>query len=183
MSLASTEDHYGAVARLLHWSIALVIIVLLATGMGSDLLPKPAGIMFHKALGIIALGLGLARLAWWAFDRVRPRDAGPRLRIIVAKSTAGMLALLGVVMPTTGWLLSSAAGKPISMFGLFILPPLLAPDKPLAHLFKETHETIGTVILGLVALHIAGALFHRFILKDDVVFRMLPSCCKPKEQS
>ncbi len=178
MFVYSNERQFGAVARLLHWILAILILAQLFSGLFDDFLPKQPTIAFHKALGIITLVLALARLAWWAADRVRPGndDLAPLMKLS-ATLVKVLLALLSVGLPLTGWLMSSAAAKPISLFGLAIVPPLVGPDKALAHLFKESHELVGNVLLVLVVAHVAAALYHHFVLKDSVLRRILPHGC------
>lgn len=175
MSIFSTSAQYGAVARMLHWAVAILIMVLLFTGLFDDFLPKKPTIAFHKALGIITLALALVRLAWWALDRARPTndDLAPLMKW-AAKGAKAALAALSVFLPVTGWLMSSAAAKPILLFGLATVPPLLGPDKELAHLFKECHEMVAYGLLALLAAHIGASLYHHIVLKDDVLRRILP---------
>ncbi len=173
MSLKSNSDIYGPVARALHWSIALLFLCLLFSGFLSDDLPKPTTIMLHKATGILVFGLGVLRLLWWAADTNRPDDSDLSWEKWPARLTKWTLAALSVVMPLSGWLMSSASDKPIFFYGLFQVPMLVAPDKALGHLFKESHETLGLIVVALLALHVAGAVRHHFITKDRVLLRML----------
>ena len=175
MFLTSTSARYGLAASLLHWIVAALIIALLFTGLCDDLLPRQPTIAFHKALGIVALALALARLVWWAADRSRPDNAElpvvERWSALVVKLG---LAAFSVALPLTGWLMSSAAAKPILLFGLATVPPLIAPDKGLAHLFKALHAGSGNGLLLLLAAHVGAALYHHFMRKDDVLRRIMP---------
>ena len=175
MSVTSTRDRYGSVASLLHWAVAILILALLFTGLFDDYLPKQATIAFHKALGIVTLVLVLARLAWWAADRARPdnEDLAPLMKWS-AKAVKLGLAAFSVLLPLTGWLMSSAAAKPILLFGLATVPPLLGPDKALAHFFKECHELVANGLLALIDAHGGAAIYHHAVLKDDVLRRILP---------
>ena len=87
----------------------------------------------------------------------------------------GHLALYGLMigLPLLGWALLSAAGKPIPFFGLE-LPALVAKNKELADTLKELHETIGVLGYYLIGIHVAAALYHHHIRKDDTMTRMLP---------
>lgn len=76
-------------------------------------------------------------------------------------------------LPFAGWLILSAAGKPIPFFGLE-LPPLIDKNPDLAGQIKEVHETVAVLGYWLIGLHAVAALFHHFISKDDTVRRMLP---------
>ena len=175
MPVTSTRDRYGLVASLLHWAVAALILALLFTGLFDDYLPKQPTIAFHKALGIVTLVLVVARLAWWAMDRVRPdTDEFPSWMNLSAKAVKLGLAAFSVLLPVSGWLMSSAAAKPIVLFGLATVPPLLGPDKALAHLFKECHELVADGLLALLAVHIGASLYHHFVLKDTVLRRILP---------
>jgi cytochrome b561 len=87
----------------------------------------------------------------------------------------GHLALYGlmVAMPVLGWLMLSAAAKPIPIFGLE-LPALLAENKDLAKSLKEIHETIGVIGYYLIGIHVLAALYHHHIRKDNTLTRILP---------
>jgi cytochrome b561 len=76
-------------------------------------------------------------------------------------------------MPLTGWLMLSAAGKPIPFFGLE-LPALIGENKALAKQIKEVHEFVGTTGYYLIGLHAAVALFHHYLRHDNTLTRMLP---------
>ena len=91
-------------------------------------------------------------------------------------ATLASLALYAIMigMPLAGWLLLSAAGKPIPFFGLQ-LPALIGPDKALAGQIKEVHELVGTLGYFLIGAHAAAALFHHYIKRDNTLLRMLPA--------
>lgn len=180
MSVSSSSEGYGVVARSLHWLVAALIVVLLASGLLSDLLPKPVNIPFHKALGIVVLGLASLRLVWWAVDRARPHQDGPRWQTLAALGTKIGLAVCSVAMPLSGWLMSSAAGKPIVLFGLATVPPLLSPDKPTAGLLREVHESFANLLIALLILHVGASLYHHYMLKDRVLIRMVPRLDKSR---
>lgn len=86
------------------------------------------------------------------------------------------LALYGLMigMPLAGWLILSGEGKPIPFFGLE-LPPLIGPNEALAEQAEEIHELVGTIGYYLIALHMAAALAHHYILRDPVLARIMPS--------
>jgi cytochrome b561 len=83
------------------------------------------------------------------------------------------LYVLMIGLPLVGWLILSASGKPVPFFGLQ-LPALVGENKALADLFKEIHETGGTVGYFLIGLHAAAALFHHYVVRDNTLRRMLP---------
>ena len=83
------------------------------------------------------------------------------------------LYLLMIGMPLAGWVMLSAAGKPIPFFG-WELPPLIGKDPELAKTIKEVHATVGTVGYFIIGLHVLAALYHHSISKDNTLLRMLP---------
>ena len=102
------------------------------------------------------------------------------MRILCLLGQLGLLLvcmlrlLLFFLVPIAGWAHSSAAGFPVVWFGIIHLPDLVGPDKQLAETLTDVHAALAYTMAGLVALHVAGALQHRFILKDNIVQRMLP---------
>jgi cytochrome b561 len=77
-------------------------------------------------------------------------------------------------LPITGWLMSSAAGIPVSFFGLFTLPDLVSRDDDLFRGLVEIHKWLGYAMVLLICIHLGAALRHHFIYRDDTLRRMLP---------
>lgn len=178
----NTDATYGNVAKILHWVSALLIIGLIILGLIMTDLPLSAKKLkfyrWHKEIGILVLMLASVRLVW-RFLNVTPKL--PSTLAVWQKFAAhGLHAVLYLclfAMPITGWLVSCAAGLQVSFFGLFLLPNLIGPDKPLQTLFAEIHELIGYGLIGMILGHVGAAFQHHFIYKDDILRRMLP-CCK-----
>jgi polyisoprenoid-binding protein YceI len=91
-----------------------------------------------------------------------------------AKIAHYALYVLMIIMPLSGWLMSSAAGFPVSVFGLFTLPDLIAPNNGVRMLMEQVHTLIAYAIIALVSIHILAALKHHFIDKDNTLRRILP---------
>ena len=180
MPIKNTESQYGSVTKSLHWITALLVLVLLAVGLYmSDLPNSPDKLRIyglHKSFGITVLTLTFCRILWHVISKKPgPVETLKSWEKHLSQALHVFLYLLLVAMPLTGWLMSSAGNFPVRPFGIFTLPNLVAPDKELMKFFKELHETIGTVIMVTVGLHIAGALKHYFLDKDIVLKRMLPA--------
>lgn len=179
MQLKNDESRYGAVAQLFHWTIvALIIVQFILANRGHDLPLGPAKIAVlaqHKSFGITILGLMLLRLVWRWLNPVpvEPLDIPQWQRIAARISHIALYALL-LITPVVGWFMSSARNFPVSWFGLVTLPDFIAPDKPTYDFLHETHELLAQTIFWLALLHIAAALKHHFIDKDNVLRRMLP---------
>jgi cytochrome b561 len=132
---------------------------------------------YHKWAGITVLLFSVLRIASRFIFPAPPMGADvkmPAWQSTTHKITLLLMLVLTVAIPLGGWLMSSAAGRPVVMFGLWQLPDLIGVNKDLAGQIKEVHETAAWALLALVCLHTAAALKHQFINKDSVLARMLP---------
>jgi cytochrome b561 len=179
MAIRNTTFRWGSLAQLLHWVIVALIITQFVLANMEGKLPlgmaKLAMLARHKSVGITILGLAIIRLLWrWMNPTPElPNTLKPYERVL-AKFTHFTLYALLFAMPLTGWMMSSARNFPVSWFSLFQLPDLVAPSRPLYDALHETHEILAWTLLGAAILHAAAAIKHHFILKDDVLRRMLP---------
>jgi len=179
---------YTAVAKLLHWGMAVIILGLLALGfVMTDMPLSPEKLQYyswHKWAGVTVFVLVWLRLVWRVMN---PPPAYPTTmpRTVQIVAHLGHAALYGLmlVIPLSGWLLSSAKGVQTVWFGVLPLPDLLEKDKELGHLLHEVHEALNFVLLFLLAGHVAAALKHHIMDKDDILKRMLPPCHTPKDNA
>ena len=172
-------ERYDNVQIALHWLIALLIFAAFPLGIYmADLKPSPATLKlfsYHKWLGVTIFFLVAIRLGWRASHPVLPPIAGiPRWQEITSIAIHHSLYLLMVVIPLSGWLMSSAAGYPTVWLGLVQLPDLLDKNKELGETLGEIHETLNLIMLALVVVHAAAAIKHHFIDKDGLLQRMNP---------
>lgn len=129
----------------------------------------------HKSVGITILALVILRLAWRAVNEHPPLPGNLKAyERALARLTHLALYVLLFALPLTGWTMSSARGFPVSWFGFFTLPDLVPKSRPLYEALVMTHHTLAWFLFAVVALHVAGALKHHFVHKDDVLRRMLP---------
>ncbi|KTC78607.1 cytochrome b [Legionella cincinnatiensis] len=177
MQIKNSTTHFGIVAILLHWIIALLIIGLLALGLYMVPLPwSPEKLKFygwHKEYGFLVLFLAIFRIIWRMSNEM-PELALPWLEKIAARSMHWAFYGFMFAMPITGWLITSSAGLPASFFGLFTLPNLVAPDENKRILFEWIHQWLGYALIAAICMHAAAALKHHFINKDDILRRMFP---------
>lgn len=174
-----SSQRYSPLSIALHWLTVLLMIAIYASIELRELFPKgsdPREMLksWHFMLGLLLPMLVLLRI--WARKRHPAPPITPAPTALQHKMAAaghGLLYLLMLLMPLAGWLILSAAGKPIPFFGLE-LPPLVGENKALAGVVKEVHETIGTLGYLLIAVHAAAALLHHYWLQDDTLVRMLP---------
>lgn len=175
----STTNRYSTLSIALHWLMLLLFIAVYACielrelyPKGSD--PREALKAWHFMLGLSMLALVTVRIYGRLTSATPPITPEPAAwQTFVAKLVH--LALYGIMigMPLLGWVLLSAAGKPIPFFGVE-LPALVAENKALAKSLKDLHETIGVFGYYLIGLHAAAAVFHHHVLKDDTLSRILP---------
>jgi len=176
MRIKNTEDRYGMTAITLHWVMAILLIALLGLGLYMTGLPisleKLKLYGWHKEYGILALMLVFLRIAWRLIN-FTPRLNLSLLEKIAARTVHWAFYVFMFAMPITGWLITSAAGLPVSFFGLFVLPDLISPHPDLIKLFGEIHKWLGYGLIVTIILHTSAALKHHFINKDDILRRML----------
>ncbi|MEO8599397.1 MAG: cytochrome b [bacterium] len=178
-SNANNTDRYGALSIGLHWLMLLLLIAVYATIELRDIYPKGSALRdgmkaWHFMLGLSVFSLVWIRLAARLLSTVP--DIKPPLSLWVARSSSAMhvtLYFFMIAMPLLGWLMLSAAGKPIPFFG-FELPALIAANKAYATQIKDIHETLGTIGYFLIGLHAAAGLFHHYWVGDNTLKRMLP---------
>ena len=195
----SRSPRYSAVAIALHWLTALAIIALLAAGLWmTDAIRQPETRNFaykvyqwHKGLGLAVLVLTFARLAWRLMNKPPPLPAAmSRIERTGAALSHGAFYVLMLAIPLAGWGMVSASplGLPTIVFGLFEWPhiPLLAgleDKKPVEAAFKAAHKYLGFGLMALLVLHVAAAVKHHFVNRDDVLARMLPGIRAPNPRS
>ncbi len=181
MCIKNTAERYGLVAQAFHWIMAVLMIGMLAFGLylaeaeleRGPLMFKLYGL--HKSIGVLILGLVLLRIVW-RFMNVTPAalPTHKRWEVILSKAVHGFLYLGMIGLPLSGWVMSSAGGHPVEFFGLFELPAIVEKSKALGKEAHEAHEILGSVVIGLIVLHFAGALKHKIIDKDSTIMKMLP---------
>ncbi|HUI59562.1 MAG TPA: cytochrome b [Steroidobacteraceae bacterium] len=185
MTLKNTSARWGAVAQFLHWLIVVLIVTQVILANIAEDLPVGVGklAMFarHKSVGITILCLAVIRLAWrWANPTPPlPDNLKPYERALATLTHVGLYVLL-FAMPLTGWMMTSARGFPVSWFGLVQLPDFVPRNRTLYETMKDVHDTLALVLYAIVFLHVAGALKHHFVHKDDVLRRMLPFTRTPR---
>jgi cytochrome b561 len=169
-------ERYNRAARALHWIIAVLVIGNIVGGLLHDALEDIINLMpLHKSAGMTVLALTLVRIAWRFTWRAPPHPAGTsRAEAVAARVVHLVFYGLLLAMPLSGWIMASAGKYPLTWFGLFDLPKLAVTRADPAYLVgREAHEVLGWLFAALAVLHIAAALRHHFVLRDEVLKRML----------
>ncbi len=172
--------HYTGTAKSLHWLMALMIIGMIPLGMYMHELPlSPEKLQlysWHKWTGVTVFVLLLARVSWRLTHQPPPLPWHmSRLERLAAHGGHIALYLLMLALPISGWLMSSAKGFQTVWFGVLPIPDLLGKDKELGETLAEVHEILSWIMVTVLIVHVAAALKHHFMDKDDVLTRMTPA--------
>ena len=179
MTMARTMG-YGVISKLLHWGMAVLVLIALCAIEFKDLFPKGAirhqVVGWHFQLGLYVLLLILVRIIW------RMKNPAPpifpplsRIQALAASSAHFSLYALMLILPVIGVLTRQARGNDVEFFG-HMLPAFLDEDSglPYALKIKSVHAFLGDVLIGLVAVHVLIAIFHHMVRRDNTLSRMLP---------
>jgi cytochrome b561 len=179
MTFRNTSRTWGALSKALHWLIVLLIITQWVIMQRVEALPlgnaKLQAIGFHKSFGMTILALAIIRLVWrWMNPVPSLADMTKSWERVLATLSHVCLYALILALPLTGWLMSSARGFPVAWFNQFTFPDLVARDEGLYRQMQDLHHLLFGALVVVALLHIAGALKHHFIDRNDVLKRMLP---------
>ncbi len=170
-------DMFSRVSKIFHWTMAVIILLMISSGffmtkMGFS--PTKLEIYaLHKSFGILVLMLVAFRLiARYTKPPPKPLETHSKAEKVLSKSAHYALYALMILMPLSGWIMSSAGDFPNSFFGLFEMPDLVSKDEGIFNFFRETHELLAIVILIIVGAHMAGAFKHEYIDGDQTLSRM-----------
>lgn len=185
--LKQAVDTYSKSSKIIHWLSAVIVIAMLSLSFFLEDLPEryqPLGYLTHKSFGLVVLFLLFLRIIW-IFYRGKPSlpPTVPGWQKILARSVQYGLYIFLFAMPMSGWIMSVAANRTPIFFGLFPVPLPITPNKELATFMNETHEVIAWILIVLIVLHVAGAMKHYFLDKDDVLQSMLPGPRKGKQDA
>lgn len=175
MTIKNTSEQYGSVAKFLHWAMGLLIITMLIIGYFMGDWGSATIYNIHKLTGLSILVLAIFRVFWSIANR-RPRLPSDvnRLEKFLARCVQVLLYLCMFVMPLSGWAMTTASGR-YPHIGSNVFPmPGIPTSQTLARTLFEIHSTAALLLIGLISLHVLGALKHHFIDKDTVLKKILP---------
>ena len=170
-------SHFAPLARLLHWLMALMIIAMLFIGAGMVTSVSQRHewlIHLHKPLGIAILLLVVVRLLVRFSTRQPPLPADlPGWQVMAAKASHVLLYALMLVLPVLGWAMISASGEPVMLSNTLQLPSILPADAQVFAMLRKAHGYLAYLLFLTVLLHLAAALFHGWVRRDEVLDSML----------
>ncbi len=175
--LRNTAQSYGVLARALHWLMALLIFALLGLGLYMTGLPdgdpKWGWYDLHKSLGVVVFALLLVRLLWRRMSPPPPLPATlhPHEQLL-AHAGHALIYVAILLLPLTGYLDSAWGGFHLSLFGWFDIPLAFGKDQAKFEITVAVHRWTAYTLMALLGAHIAAALKHHFLDRDDVLRRM-----------
>jgi cytochrome b561 len=177
-SAAPAHQRYDRVTIAFHWLTAVLAITLFGTAFAWNYLPREWHLRslesVHVSLGIALAAVLVGRLLWRAFAGRRLKAAGNAITAPLSRAVHWLLYALLAAQVGLGFSLRWLQGETFSFFGLFSVPNLVTPDRTLSHQIEDLHNIAGWTLIAVAAGHAIAALVHRYVLKDDVLRRMLP---------
>jgi cytochrome b561 len=177
MRLQNTNRGYGWIAIGLHWLGAVLVFALFGLGIWMveltyyDPWYREAPNL-HKSVGILLLLMVCGRLVW-RWSQPHPEPMGSPLTRIVATLVHGFLYALMIVLMLAGYLISTADGSAIAVFGLFEVPAVISDLPNQEDVAGLVHEWLAWVLIGVVLLHATAAAKHQLIDRDGTLARMV----------
>jgi len=165
--------------RFLHWTTFAFLIVAAGTVCARAFIEYQAArqllLAIHEWAGLTVLALIVPRLAWRAYASIGRLHAtmSPRTRIAAALGHYALYATT-LALPVLGWLTANAYGQTLRLFGVLPLPTLIARDREFGYGLQDWHVDAAWVLLALVLGHVAAALWHHYIRRDNVLRSMQP---------
>lgn len=180
MKWKNTSKAWGGVTQLFHWGMLLILIAQYTVAYAMINLPEgspqvPVLFTWHKQTGLTLFLLVFLRL-WWRERNPVPADTkvSPPWDRLISKVNIFILYLIMFTLPFSGLLMSILGGHSVSYFGLFTISAVMEGPNFYAKTFNTGHIWLSLSLYIFVGFHILGALYHHFVLKDNVLLRILP---------
>lgn len=177
--MMESPSRYAPISVAMHWITLLLMVAIYITIELHDALPRENPLRatmedWHIYFGLLLLPIAIFRAAVF-FKSSTPliSPALPDWQMLVAKILKIYLYVLIVGAPILGWVLVSAEGHAVILFGQS-LPSIAAVSKGLAELVAEAHELLGLSGYAVISVHALAALYHHYFVKDNTLERMLP---------
>ena len=179
MSGSDPAQRYPTAVIVMHWTIAAAVVGLMALGWWMQTIPKqPVGpradaYNLHKSIGLVALLLMAVRLAWRASHRPPELPPLPRWQAHAAVAVHLLLYAVMFIAALSGYIGSATSGYPVKFFG-WVLPSWSGPHDAIKDACSVVHLVSNWVLVATVGAHVAATIYHQWILRDDLFWRMSP---------
>lgn len=175
---AEDISRYPLVLRLLHWTIAFLLIAQYTDAWTMPHIGRgtvPVGLIaWHIFFGTTILALMIARVAWRAGSAVPMAPANlPKAAQILSRVTHYILYFAVIFVAILGWANASSRGWHLKLFAFVPLPSIMHQGSALGHRLGDIHHTLANALLYLVGFHVAAALYHVIVLRDRLHRRMI----------
>lgn len=187
--MKDAAQEYNPVTKAIHWTVVALILIMFLTafaiGAPSDTFaPEVRRAIFttHKTVGFLVLCVMVFRIFWGHFHVAPPLPSNlPKWQAFAARFVHDGLYALALVTPFIGWALVSMGPYGLKLFGVWTVPPVPYMDffmgSPDMRTFLSVlHETLATILVGLIIVHIGAAFLHHFVDRDNILLRMSPKC-------
>jgi cytochrome b561 len=177
--LKNTKSNYGTVFIAIHWLMAITIISLFILGLWMVELDYysewyQTGPFIHKSIGItVAIFLMIRFVIRISGDMPLPEQGAKILETKLAGLVHALLYLIIVGIVCSGYMISTADGRPIEVFGLIEIPATVVSFENQEDVFGNIHLLAAYTLMSLVALHALASIKHHIIDKDNTLTRML----------
>jgi cytochrome b561 len=177
MGIKNTSSEFGTVAKWLHWLVAIGIVALLWLGLeqsGMERGPEKLALRgTHASIALAVLALMTLRVIWRLMNEVPAHPDG----MPGWQKLSSTLVHLGIyiavfVQLISGAMVTATGGKPLPFFGLFSVPLPVAENQDNHEFWEEIHESAWIAVAVILGIHILGAFYNHFIVKNDVLRRM-----------
>jgi cytochrome b561 len=185
MKMSSQPRQFTALSRLLHWTMAAMVLTMLCIGvaMVASLANYHVLVSIHRPLGIAILILVVVRFVNRLLNPPPPFPATmPRVERLAATASEFTMYALMFLLPLVGWGMLSAARYPIALFGSVHLPFILPHDVMLYAVLRQAHTILAYLFFVTFIAHFGAILFHTLIVRDGMLTRMAPWNIRPREQ-
>jgi len=178
MQWNNDENRYGLTAILLHWMVAATVFAMFGLGLWMTGLSYydpwyRLGPWWHKGVGALLFLVVMVRLVWrWSTPLPLPLPTHAAWERRMAAVTHGLLYLLLLAVMVSGYLISTADGRPLEVFGWFAIPATLQGMPGQEDIAGTVHLVLASTLIGVALLHAAAALKHHFLDRDRTLLRM-----------
>ena len=182
--MPNQRTQFTALMRILHWAVAAMVLTMLGLGvtMVASLADYHVLVSIHRPLGVAILILVVVRFVIRRLSRLPPfPPTMSRLERRAATATEYTMYGLMFALPLVGWSMLSAARYPVMLFGSVRLPFILPHDALLYAILRKTHTVLAYVLFLTILAHVGAILFHTLIVRDGMLFRMVPWKVRPRE--
>lgn len=179
MQWRNTKQRYGLIAIAFHWLVAITVFGMFGLGLWMTSLDyyhqwyykAPA---LHKSVGLTLFAVMVLRLVWRLLNpRPEPLPSHGRFERVLASLMHALLYLLPFALMSAGYLIPTADGQPVEIFGLVSIPATITSIPDQEDVAGDVHLTLAITLITLAVLHAIAALKHHFIDHDNTLRRML----------